>query len=89
MLITAVQCHPRYLPSANSFEVPMSLLSYVFPRSHCQHNLSDIVTVKYIFDVVPFKNKFATCGNIEDSLTLSSLNLPLSSPRIAIAILDL
>ena len=31
MLITAVQCHPRYLPSANSLEVPMSLLSYVSP----------------------------------------------------------
>ena len=46
MLITAVQCHPRYLPFANGFEVPMSLLSYVFPRSHCQHNLSAIVTVQ-------------------------------------------
>ena len=46
MLITAVLCHPRYLPSANSLEVPVSLLSYVFPRSYCQHNLSDIVTVK-------------------------------------------
>ena len=36
MLNPAAQCQLRYLPSTNGFEVPMSFLSYVFPRSYCQ-----------------------------------------------------